>query len=162
VVTRSWSVSPGCPKEEWQVTERQGRGPSVDAGLREALITRAVAACERGDYEAAIAGLTSALSTAAPNPGLLQRRGLALEAAGRCEEAIDDYTRALRMAGADRGELLYRRGRCHLVLGRIEDATCDLKAHLAVGTSPYEKEICDLLGVRPYQNAVPARVLRER
>jgi tetratricopeptide (TPR) repeat protein len=144
------------------VTERQGRAPFFDAGLCEALITRAVAACQQGDYEAAVACLTSALNTAPPNPDLLQRRGLAFEAAGRCDEAIDDYTRALRMAGADRAELLYRRGRCHLLLGRIEDATCDLKAHLAVGESPHEKEICDLLGVRPYPNAVPAGVLPER
>jgi tetratricopeptide (TPR) repeat protein len=91
----------------------------------------------------------------------LYNRGLALEAAGRCEEAIGDYTRALRIAGADRAELLYRRGQCHLALGRAEDAACDLKAHLAAGESPYEQEICDLLGVQPYRPAGPAEALAD-
>jgi tetratricopeptide (TPR) repeat protein len=132
--------------------ERQAQAPSLDPGVSQAPIARSVAAREQGDYEAAIADLTSALSTAPSSPGLLYQRGLALQAAGRCEEAISDFTRALRIADADRAELLYRRGQCHLALGRVEDATCDLKAHLAVGESPYEQEIGDLLGIRSYRN----------
>ena len=51
--------------------------------------------------------------------------------------------------GADRAELLYRRGRCHLALGRAQDAASDLQAHLATGESPHESEIAELLAVRP-------------
>jgi tetratricopeptide (TPR) repeat protein len=136
--------------------EREGRQPSIASGIFTSAITRAITACEHGDFEAAIAALTAALSTAPWNPALLYNRGLVLEAAGRCEEAVSDYTRALRIAEADRAELLYRRGRCHLALGRIEDATCDMKAHLAVGESPYEHEIGDLLGIAPYRTAGPS------
>jgi tetratricopeptide (TPR) repeat protein len=83
------------------------------------------------------------------NPDLLYNRGFVLEAAGRYEDAITDYTLALRSADADRSELLYRRGRCLHVLGRAEDAACDLTADLAIGDSPYEKEIGELLAVLP-------------
>jgi tetratricopeptide (TPR) repeat protein len=117
------------------------------------VVSRAVAACERGDYKAAIAELTAALGVAARDPDLLFTRGLAHEAAGFCDEAISDYTRALRIADADRAELLYRRGRCHLAMGRIDDAICDMKAHLAIGDSLYETEIVDLLGIQPYRTA---------
>jgi len=136
--------------------EREAQAPFLDPGVFAALITRAITACEHGDYKAAIADLTFALNTAPWNPDLLYNRGLVLEAAGRREEAISDYTRALRIAEADRAELLYRRGRCHLALGRIEDATCDIKAHLAAGESPYEDEIGDLLGIAPYRTAGPS------
>jgi tetratricopeptide (TPR) repeat protein len=132
--------------------ERQARA-SLGPGASQALVSRAVAACDRGDYEAAIADLTAALGASARDPDLLYNRGFALEAAGRREEAISDYTRALLIAEADRAELLYRRGRCHLALGRTDDAICDLKAHLAIGNSPHEKEIGDLLGIQPYQTA---------
>jgi tetratricopeptide (TPR) repeat protein len=136
--------------------KREGGEPSLSPGFSAALITRVVTACEGGDYDSAIADLTSALSTAAWNPDLLYNRGLVLEATGRCDEAISDYTRALRITGSDRAELLYRRGRCHLALGRTEDATCDLKAHLAIGESPYEQEIADLLGIQPYRTQGPS------
>jgi len=124
------------------------------------LVRRAVAACERGDYEAAIADLTTALGVAARDPDLLLKRALANEAAGFCDEAIGDYTRALRIADADRAELLYRRGRCHLAMGRVDDAVCDMKAHLAIGNSPHEAEIADLLGIHPYRTAEPGAVPR--
>jgi tetratricopeptide (TPR) repeat protein len=90
---------------------------------------------------------------AGPDPQLFYRRGYALEVTGRPEEAIGDYTKALLIAEANRAELLYRRGRCHLALGHIDDAICDLKAHLAIGDSPHEKEIGDLLGIQPYRHA---------
>ena len=126
---------------------------SLAPGMPDIIVSRAVAACERGDYEAAIADLTAALGVAARDPDLLFKRALAQEAAGYCDEAISDYTRALRIADADRAELLYRRGRCHLAMGRIEDAICDMKAHLAIGASAHEAEIIDLVGIHPYQAA---------
>ena len=122
---------------------------ALDPGLSEALVNRAVAAHELGQQDAAIADLATALSTDPANPDLLYNRGFVLEAAGRCDEAIADYTRALSSADADRAELLYRRGRCHLALGRTEDAAGDLKAHLAIGESPHEREIAELLAVQP-------------
>jgi tetratricopeptide (TPR) repeat protein len=120
-----------------------------DPGLCEALVNRAVAAFELGQQDAAIADITTALSADPDNPDLLYNRGFVLEAAGRCDEAIADYTRALCSADADRAELLYRRGRCHLALGRTDDAAGDLRAHLAIGESPHEGEIAELLAVRP-------------
>jgi tetratricopeptide (TPR) repeat protein len=119
-----------------------------DPGLSEALVNRAVAANELGQQDAAIADLTTALGADPANPDLLYNRGFVLEAAGRCDEAIADYTRALRSGDADRAEVLYRRGRCHLALGRTEEAVGDLKAHLAIGESPHEGEIAELLAIR--------------
>jgi tetratricopeptide (TPR) repeat protein len=129
----------------------QIRVPFLDHVVAETLVARAVAAYEHCDYDTAIADLSAAISAVGRNPGLLYDRGLIFEAAGRPEEAISDYTRALRIPGSDRAELLYRRGRCLLALGRIDDATCDLKAHLAIGASPYEQDIARLLGIRPYR-----------
>jgi 1,4-dihydroxy-2-naphthoyl-CoA hydrolase len=57
------------------------------------------------------------------------------------------YTLALQADGADRAAILYERGRCHAALGDLEQARADLSAHLALGTSPYEQEIGELLGV---------------
>lgn len=147
----------GPPEGGWTAVNRQVRA-SLDPGVSLALVSRAVAACERGDYGAAIADLTTALGVAARDPDLLFKRALANEAAGYCDEAISDYTRALRIADADRAELLYRRGRCHLALGQIDDAICDMKAHLAIGDSPHETEIADLLGIKPYRTAEQAAV----
>jgi hypothetical protein len=41
--------------------------------------------------------------------------------------------------------LLYQRGRCHAALGMRAAARDDLTAHLALGDSPYEKEVHELL-----------------
>jgi tetratricopeptide (TPR) repeat protein len=119
----------------------------LDASLSAALVNRAVVACELGDYAAAIADLTTALETDARNPDLLYNRGFVQAAAGQLEDAIADYTLALADAEADHSVLLYQRGRCHAALGLRAAAHDDLAAHLALGDSPHEKEIHELLGV---------------
>jgi tetratricopeptide (TPR) repeat protein len=121
----------------------------LDAGLSAALVNRAVAACELGDYAAAVADLTAALETDPRNPDLLYNRGFVREAAGQLEDAIADYTLALADARADRPALLYQRGRCHAALGKRAAAHDDLTAHLALGDSPNEKEIHELLILQP-------------
>jgi tetratricopeptide (TPR) repeat protein len=122
------------------------RALDLDPGLTEALVNRAIAAYEQGQYDDAVADLATALASDARNPDLLYNRGLAYEAAGRPEDAITDYTTALQDSRADRATLLYQRGRCHAALTRFAEARNDLEAHLALGDSPYEQEIRDLLG----------------
>lgn len=117
----------------------------LDAGLSAALVNRAVAACELGDYAAAVTDLTAALETDPRDPDLLYNRGFVQEAAGQPEEAIADYTLALADPRADRPALLYQRGRGHAALGLRAAAHDDLTAHLALGDSPNEKEIRELL-----------------
>jgi tetratricopeptide (TPR) repeat protein len=124
------------------------RALSCDPGLSEALVNRAVAANELGEHDAAVADLTAALDADPAHPDLLYNRGFVFEAARCYDDAIGDYSKALRRADADRAELLYRRGRCYHFLGRAEDAAIDLKAHLALGSSPHEHEIAEFLAVR--------------
>jgi tetratricopeptide (TPR) repeat protein len=116
----------------------------LDPELTEALVNRAVAAYAQGQFDAAVTDLTAALECGPCDPDVLYNRGLALEAAGRREDAITDYTLALRDPEADRATLLYQRGRCHAALGSPQEARRDFDAHLALGPSPYEREIRDL------------------
>jgi hypothetical protein len=52
---------------------------------------------------------------------------------------------ALWDARADRAAVLYRRGRCHAALAEFAAAHDYLDAHLALGSSPCQQEINDLL-----------------
>lgn len=77
-----------------------------------ALAARAGLAFDRGDQEAALSDLTRAVEAAPDDPDLLYNRGYVRQAAGRWSDAIDDYTRALALPGADEAELLQRRAEC--------------------------------------------------
>lgn len=121
------------------------RAIELDPGLTEALVNRAVAAYEERRYDDAAADLTTALSSDPGNPDLLYNRGLACEAAGQFQEAVTDYTAALEYPDADRSSVLYHRGKVHAVLGQSVQARADLVTHLAMGDSPYEREVREQL-----------------
>jgi tetratricopeptide (TPR) repeat protein len=121
------------------------RAHELDPDLSEALVNRAVAAYELGQYDLAVTDLSTALEADPGHPDLLYNRGFAHEAAGRPQDAVADYTLALQDARADRAAVLYRRGRCHAALAEFAAAHDDLDAHLALGGSPYQQEINDLL-----------------
>jgi tetratricopeptide (TPR) repeat protein len=124
------------------------------------MVNRATAAYELGDFAVAMADLDAALEADAGNPDLLLNRGLVHEAAGRPDYAAADYTLALQNGQADRAQLLYQRGRCHAAMSLLADAEHDLSEHLALGSSPYEQEIDDLLeacrrGGQPAEYCIP-------
>jgi tetratricopeptide (TPR) repeat protein len=121
------------------------RALEFDPDLSEALVNRAVAAYELGDYDLAVADLSTALKADPGHPDMLYNRGFAHEAAGRLHDAIADYTLALQDAGADRATVLYRRGRCHAGLAEFVAAQDDLEAQLALGSSPHQQDVNDLL-----------------
>ncbi|MYS18715.1 Tetratricopeptide repeat-containing protein [Streptomyces sp. DvalAA-14] len=112
-----------------------------DDGNQVALVNRAVLACEQGRYPDALQDLTRALKDDPDNADLVFNLGFVHEAAGRTLDAVGAYTRALELPGADRAEVLYRRGSCHAGLGRSAQAHADYRAHLSLGPSPYTAEI---------------------
>ncbi len=122
-------------------TESFSRALSLAPDMPEALADRAAAAYELSRYDEAVADLTAALRIRVDDPDLLYNRGFALHAAGRPAEAITDYTLALAADSADRAALLYQRAQCHSALGQTQAADNDLRAHLALGPSPYEQEL---------------------
>lgn len=77
-----------------------------------ALAARAGIAFDRGHHESALRDLTQALDATPDDPDLLYNRGFVNQAAERWHDAIDDYTRALKLPGADEAELLQRRAEC--------------------------------------------------
>ncbi|MFG1949595.1 tetratricopeptide repeat protein [Micromonospora sp. NPDC048830] len=112
----------------------------AEPGLVAALASRATLAFDGGDHATAVADLTAALGAQPENPDLLYNRGFVHEAAGRWADAVADYSRALDLPGADRGELLSRRARCHAELGDTDACRADEAASAA--------ERLDLAGAR--------------
>ena len=121
------------------------RALELDPELTAARVNRAVADYQRGRFGPALDDLTTALERDADNPDLLYNRGFVHEALQQWEESVADYGRALRAEGADRSELLYRRGVSLAAAGRRREADADLRAHLALGDSPYQEEVEALL-----------------
>jgi len=114
----------------------------VQPDLVAALASRAGLAFDGGDHAAAIADLTAAIALSADDPDLLYNRGFVQEAAGQWSGAVEDFTRALALPGADRAELLSRRGRCYAELGDSAASRADREA----GAAPRDQ--LDLTGVR--------------
>lgn len=112
----------------------------ADPELVAALASRAALAFDGGDHATAVADLTAALAVEPDNPDLWYNRGFVHQAAGRWADAVADYSRALDLPGADRGELLSQRARCHAELGDTEAARADETAGAA--------ERLDLAGAR--------------
>jgi predicted TPR repeat methyltransferase len=83
-----------------------------------ALVNHAVLDYEEGDFDAATEKLTSALDQVNDDPDLWFNRGVAHQAAGRHAAAVDDYTAALALPGADRAESLRRRDLCRTAMER--------------------------------------------
>jgi tetratricopeptide (TPR) repeat protein len=121
------------------------RALALDPGNQVALVNRAVLSCEQGRPDDAVADLIRALTDDPDNPDLAFNLGYAYEAAGRTADAIAEYTRTLDLPGADRADLLYRRGSCHAGLGHSDLAHADYAAHLTLGPSPYAEEIGEFI-----------------
>ena len=121
------------------------RALELDPELTAARVNRAVADYQRGRFGPALNDLTTALQRDPDNPDLLYNRGFVHEALEQWEQAVADYGLALRAANADRSELLYRRGLSLAAAGRHREADADLRAHLALGDSPYRDEVEVLL-----------------
>ncbi|GAA0596386.1 tetratricopeptide repeat protein [Streptomyces crystallinus] len=82
------------------------------APTAEAYATRASAHLALGHHEEALRDLTAALALCPEDPDLLHNRGYVHESAGQWAKALDDYTRALELPGADREALEQRRAEC--------------------------------------------------
>jgi monoterpene epsilon-lactone hydrolase len=110
-----------------------------DPSLLEAWANRAIIAYEMGQLDAAIADLTQALSLE-ENATLLSNRALAYQAQQQWDDAITDYTRCLALTEDNpeqQQELFYQRALCYFHAGYKKQAAKDIKAHLAIGISPY-------------------------
>lgn len=81
--------------------------------LTPALVNSAILDYDDGDFGAAAEKLTRALDVAPQDPDLWFNRGVALQAAGRLDEAAEDYRQALDLPGADRAELLDKLATVH-------------------------------------------------
>ena len=90
-----------------------------DGRLVAALAGRAILAYEAGDHESAISDLTLAIEVT-PDPDLLYNRGMVQQEAARWQAAIDDFTRALDLPGADRDEISRQREICRIQLSRLQ------------------------------------------
>lgn len=121
-----------------------------DPSLAAAWSNRAVLSFDEGDVDAAISDLSRALDLG-DDPAIRGNRGLAYQHAGRWSDAIADYTAALRHAEADRGELLYQRGVCHVRRDDRRAARADFEHCLTVGGFPHadqaRRELQSLDGV---------------
>ncbi len=82
-----------------------------DPGLVEAWANRAALAYETGDTDAAIADLTQAL-TLTDDPAIHYNRAIAHQDRGNWQQAIDDYTKALRANPTDADDIRLRRIAC--------------------------------------------------
>jgi tetratricopeptide (TPR) repeat protein len=104
------------------------RALAADARLVPALASRAALAHDSGDLDTATADLTAAIDQDATNPDLLYNRGFVHQSAGRWGAAVQDYSRALALPGADRAELLRQRAHCHAQLGEAAASHADREA----------------------------------
>ncbi|MBC3839698.1 tetratricopeptide repeat protein [Streptacidiphilus sp. 4-A2] len=124
------------------------RALELDPELTAARVNRAVAEYQRERFHPALDDLTTALAQDPDNPDLLYNRGFVHEALRQWEQAVADYSQALRAEDADRSELLYRRALSLAAAGRPQEADADLRSHLALGGSPYQQEVDALLAQR--------------
>jgi tetratricopeptide (TPR) repeat protein len=99
-----------------------------DPGCVPALASRAALAFDSGDLEAALQDLSRAVELEPGNPDLRYNRAYVHQAAELWQAAVDDYTLALRLPGADTAELLGQRAECHRELGDHEAERADLDA----------------------------------
>ncbi|HEY7146806.1 MAG TPA: tetratricopeptide repeat protein [Streptosporangiaceae bacterium] len=91
---------------------------AADGGLVAALAGRAGLAYEAGDMDAAAADLTRAIDVA-EDPDLLYNRGRVHQEARRWQAAADDFSRALRLPGADQDELRAQQAACQAELAGL-------------------------------------------
>lgn len=111
-----------------------------DPSLIAAWTNRAILTFERGDTEAAIADLTSALALE-ENATVFYNRGIAYQAQECWQKAIDDFTQALALSDEDAQDIFYRRSLCYQQQGNEVQAQQDLRQHLAFGTSHYAESL---------------------
>jgi tetratricopeptide (TPR) repeat protein len=104
------------------------RALAADPGFVPALGDRAVLALELGDGASALRDLTSAVALAGDDPDLRFNRGFVLAHLDRPEEAVQEFTAALDLPGADQPELLAQRALCLQRLGRDGEAAADVEA----------------------------------
>jgi tetratricopeptide (TPR) repeat protein len=88
---------------------------AADSGLVAALAGRATLAYEDGDLDAAADDLTRAIEVS-QDPDLLYNRGMVYVEARRWQAAIDDFSAALLLPGADHAELLTQQAACQAEL----------------------------------------------
>ncbi|MEU6256938.1 tetratricopeptide repeat protein [Streptomyces sp. NPDC047043] len=93
-----------------------------------ALAGRAALAFDSGDVETAQRDLTRAVELDPDDPDLRYNRAYVRQAAGLWQAAVDDYTLALRLPGADHAELLRQRSECYRELGDRDAEQADLDA----------------------------------
>ncbi|MFI8231053.1 tetratricopeptide repeat protein [Streptomyces sp. NPDC085900] len=103
-----------------------------DPGCVAALAGRAALAFDSGDVETALRDLTRAVELRPTDPDLRYNRGYVHQAAERWRAAVDDYTLALDLPGADQAELLRQRAQCYGELGDHEAERADLDAARSV------------------------------
>ena len=77
------------------------RALGLEAGLADALVERGQLKAQNGDWEAAAADYTRAISTGPPSAELLLRRAWAHHEAGRIQEAACDLAKAIPLAVND-------------------------------------------------------------
>lgn len=99
-----------------------------DPGCVAALAGRAALAFDSGDLETAVRDLTRAVELRPNDPDLRYNRGFVHQAASRWQAAVDDFTLALDLPGADQTELLRQRAKCYGELGDGEAERADLEA----------------------------------
>jgi len=91
---------------------------AVDASLLEAHVNLSVLLFEGDDKKGAVEALNRALAQHPQADVLYFNRAWALQALGRWEEAVADYTRALQLGSEEAQEILAQREACLLELGR--------------------------------------------
>ena len=92
---------------------------AADGSLTAALAGRATLAYEAGDLDAAAQDLTRAIEVS-EDPDLLYNRGMVYAGARRWQAAIDDFSAALVLPGADHEELRSQQSACRAALVRPE------------------------------------------
>jgi len=96
----------------------------ADPSLADTWANRATVLFKRGDLDGAIADLTHALRLR-EDANAFYNRGRVFEAQRKWTQAIQDYSRALDLAGEEAGHILYHRDLCRQSVGQPSRSSAD-------------------------------------
>lgn len=120
------------------------RGQATAAEVFQTTMWREMLAADRkaaqGDWGGASTNLLKLAAEAPDNLLLLEKSALALERAGRWADARDQWS-AFAARAPERPDALVRLGKCHLMLGRLPDASKALGAAEALNPEALEPRL---------------------
>ncbi|OQS06804.1 hypothetical protein THRCLA_01162 [Thraustotheca clavata] len=86
-------------------------------------------------HESAIMAFTSIIDDMPDEPLFLAARALILQDIGLHEQAIEDYSRAIKLSLVPDARHVYLRGECHLRLGNFESTVSDCSLAIELGAT---------------------------